>query len=537
MIHFIILIIAIPLFSAFLLPLIGKLNEKLMKFWVGLTLLLTSFLSIFLYKLILEKGTLAYTLGARFPSLTAPQGFPIRIILIGDALSGFLALFFLFIVFLSFLFSLKILDGYHFLDPVRSQNALAEAQRKQALLEISKSLTRKTSNGVDKFYTLYLLLLVGILGFLFTADFFTLFVFYEINSIATTGLIAFFRNKECFKSAFHYLAVFAVGSLFLLFGVGLLYSEYGFLNMAIIAKNIQFSFLDKVALSFIASALILKAGIFPFYFWKPEAYNASPVPAVILSIVSSLSALYVLFRISFDVFGLNIIFGQILILFSLLSIFAGVFLALRENNLKRILSYLAISELGYVVLGVSSGFLMSNTESGFKAIEGGLFHMVNDILDVGLLFLIAGIILYISRVRNAFEIRGFARKHPILAGFFLFGVLAISGLPPLNGFASKMMIYESVFHLSPVLTIIAILGSILVLAVLVKIFASIFLGAPSEENRDYQVIPKVVIAIVSIFIILMFSIGLFPKQFVTSFVNPAAKALISQQNYINSVIH
>jgi len=504
MIHFIVLIIAIPLLSAFLLPLIGRLNEKLMKFWAGLTLLLTGFLSIFLYKLILEKGTLAYTLGAKFPSLTAPQGFPVRIILIGDALSGFLALFFLFIAFLTFLFSLKILDGYHFL---------------------------------DKLYTLYLLLLVGVLGFLFTGDFFTLFVFYEINSIATTGLIAFFRNRECFKSAFHYLAVFAVGSLLLLFGVGLLYSEYGFLNMAVIGKNIQFSFLDKVALSFIASGLLLKAGIFPFYFWKPEAYNASPVPAVILSIVSSLSALYVLFRISFDVFGLNIVFGKILILFSVLSIFAGVFLALKENNLKRILAYLAISELGYVVLGVSSGFLMPNTKPGLKAIEGGLFHMVNDILDVGLLFLIAGIILYISRIRDTFEIRGLARKYPILAGFSLFGVLAISGMPPLNGFASKIMIYESVFHLSPVLTIIAILGSILVLAVLVKIFASIFLGAPNEENRDYQVVPKVVIAVVSILVILMFSIGLFPKQFVTSFVSLAAKALISQQNYINSVIY
>ncbi len=499
--HFIILIIAIPLLGAFLLPLLSKLSKKIRDFWVFLVLASVNVFSFLLYSSIFRGGTFVYSVGAEFPSMTSPQGFPVRIILTADALSGFLALVFIFIASLVLLYSRKILSP---------------------------------SFSLDKFYALYFLLMAGILGFLFTGDFFTLFVFYEISSIATAGLIAFFRDRECFKAAFHYLAVFAVGSLFLLFGVGLLYSEYGFLNMAIIANNLQFSFIDKVALSFIASSLLLKVGVFPFYFWKPEAYKASPISVIILSIISSLSAVYVLFRIAFDVFGANISLGWILILFSVLSIFVGVFLALKENNLKRILAYLAISELGYVVLGISSGMASSNTDFGFKAIQGGLFHMINDVLDIGLLFLIAGVIVYLSKTRDVFKIRGLAHKEPLLSGFFLLGILAVSGMPPLNGFASKIMIYESVFRLNPALAVVGILGSILILAVLVKVFASIFLGKQSE---NCQPVPKLAVAIVSIFAVLMILIGLFPKQFVDSFVNPAAKALINQQVYINNVIH
>ena len=499
--HSIILIIATPLLGAFLLPLISRFGKKATNLWSLLILALTDIFAFLLYGSIVERGTIAYTLGAKFPSLTAPAGFPVRIILVGDALSGFFGLVFLLIASLILIYSLRTLNKY---------------------------------SSLDKFYILYLLLTVGILGFLFTGDFFTLFVFYEINSIATTGLIAFFRNKEGLGAAFHYLAVFAIGSLFLLLGIGLLYSQYGFLNMSAIASGLQFSFLDKIALSFIASALLLKIGAFPFYFWKPEAYKASPVPAIILSVVSSLSAAYVLFRVAFDIFGLNIGFGWSLVLFAVLSIFAGTFLALKEENLKRILAYLAVSELGYVILGISSGFLSPKTNFGLEAIQGGLFHMVNDILDMGLLFLVAGSIIYISKTENIFRIRGIAHSHPTLAGFFLIGMLAISGIPPLNSFASKIMIYESIFRLSPVLTIIGILGSILVLAVLIKTFASIFLGEPTESNRP---VPGIITALIFVFAISMVLIGLFPKQFTASFINPAAKALISRQNYINSVIH
>ena len=507
--NFIILVITIPLLTAFLLPLLKIFSKKLSNFCIGLNLILINIISFFLYKSILENGNIIYSVGASAPSITAPSGFPIRIILTANALSSFLAMFFTIIASLTFFYSLNTLKEYA---------------------------------NLDKFYILYLLLLVGILGFLFVGDFFTLFVFYEISSISTAGLIVFLRNKENFKSTFHYLSIFSIGSLFLLLGIGLLYSQYGFLNMAIISQKIQLSFLDKIALSFIGSALLLKVGVFPFYFWKIEAYKVSPISAIILSILSSLSAIYVMFKIVFDIFGLNIPFIIALTLLSALSILFGNLLALAQKNLKKIIAYLAISELGYIILGISSGFLMQNSKFEFNAIKGGLFHIINDALDIGTLSLIIGVILYIAKIKNSLsynsvslqqnEIRGLAHKYPLLSISFLLVILALSGLPPLNGFASKIIIYESIFHLNPALTIIGVLGSILTLAVLIKIFALIFLGAP---NRDYQPAPKIAMVVIFIFLSFMILIGLFPMQFTNYFINPSVKALISKPGYKNNI--
>jgi multicomponent Na+:H+ antiporter subunit D len=499
----IILIISFLFFGAFTIPLAHKFGAKARNSYIFLILALVGFSAVALYKEIIVKGFFVYAVGAKIPSLVSVQGFPVRIILTADALSGFLALFFVFIAFLVFIYSMQIM---------------------------------KTHFALDKFYALGFLLLAGILGFLFTGDFFTLFVFYEINTIAVAGLSAFSRDKGSLKASFNYLVVFAIGSLFLLLGVGFLYGKYGALNMATIAHNLEFLLLDKVALTFIAAALLLKAGFFPFYFWKPQTYKALPVPAIILSTLSSLAALYVLFKIIFNVLGYNLALGWTLVLFSVFSIFVGVFFALKEKDIKRILAYLAISELGYVVLGILGGIIITNSEFSLLAIKGGLFHMVNDILDITFLFLIIGVIFYISNVKDIFSINGLGRKYPFLAGFFFFGILALAGMPPLNGFASKIMIYESIFYLSPALTIAGIMGSILTLAVLVKIFAIIFLGAPSESFQNYKKVPKGVVLIIIIFALMMLLVGLFPKEFTDSFIANGVDCLIDKQSYINKII-
>jgi multicomponent Na+:H+ antiporter subunit D len=505
----IILTIAVFLLGAFLLPIAGKLGRKTKGGWLGLILIAANIFAFFLYYEVLTKGPMAYRVGAELPFSPSSSGFPFRIVLTGDALSGLLAFVFVLISSLALLFSWK------------NSEFRPKSQEHQY----------SSSTG---FYVWGLLLVAGALGFLLAGDFFTLFVFYEINSIAAAGLISFFGRRKNLKSAFHYLAVFSVGSLFLLFGIGLLYSQYGFLNMAAVAKNLNFSFLDQIALALIMAALALKAGFFPFYFWRPGTYQSSPAPALVLFIVSSASAVYALFRIIFNVFGPSFNLSWVLILFSVLSIFVGAFLALKENNLKRALAYLAVSEVGYIFLGVSSGLSKPEAEFSRQAIEGGLFHLVNDVLDMSLLFLLTGLIIYLGRKENAFEIRGLARHHPWLAGIFLLGVLAVSGLPPLNGFASKMMIYESVFKLNPALSVLGILGSILILAVLVKIFASVFLGF---SLNAYRKTPKTAAAVILILAVSMVLIGLFPKKFIASFINPAAESLILPSVYVGKVIN
>ncbi len=175
----------------------------------------------------------------------------------------------------------------------------------------------------------------------------------------------------------------------------------------------------------------------------------------------------------------------------------------------------------------------SPTGFGFTAISGGLFHILNDTLDLGLLFLIAGAIFYITGRRDL-SIGGLAHSQPTLAVFFLIGMGAVSGLPPFNGFASKLMIYESVYYLNPLLAIIGILGSILMLAIFVKVFSAIFLGIPYD--KELRKIPGSMLAMMGILALSIIFIGLFPNLVLESIITPATKALINPKNYIEAIL-
>ncbi|MCK4492222.1 MAG: hypothetical protein KAU03_06335, partial [Candidatus Altiarchaeales archaeon] len=345
------------------------------------------------------------------------------------------------------------------------------------------------------------------------------------------------HRGEALEAAFKYMVISSVGALMVLFAVGLLYGQYDLLNMAAIADKIQNSFLDKVAVVLLISAFLLKAGSVPVHMWKPDAYGEAPAPVAVLLLTSALVSLYVLFRITFTVFAINsALLGWILAILGILSIFLGVSMALIQNNLKRLIAYSAIAEVGYIILGVGSGLIEFPSLSGFgfTAISGGIFHILNDVLDLGLLFLVAGTIFYLTGKRDLNQLGGLAHTQPTLAIFFLIGMGAVSGLPPFNGFASKLMIYESVYHFNPLLAIIGVLGSILMLAIFVKVFSAIFLGSPYEgELRE---IPGSMLAVMGILALLIIFVGLFPNLVVGSIITPACQALIHPENYIGGVL-
>ena len=505
--HAPILLIAIPLLVAFATPIVGRVNSFLRDFCMIVALVFIEFLAILLSYDVIKNGIRVYTLGARLPGLTSPAGFPIRIILEVDAMNAFISL---------------IVSSI-------------------ALIVVIYCLNFMKHHGVlDKFYTLLLLLLAGMMGLTLTGDFFNLFVFLEVVSISSAALIAFYVHRgEALEAAFKYMVISSVGALMVLFAVGLLYGQYNLLNMAAIANSIQNSFLDKVAMVLLISAFLLKAGSVPVHMWKPDAYGEAPAPVAVLLLTSAMVSLYVLFRITFTVFGLMIntaLLGWILAILGILSIFLGVSMALIQDNLKRLIAYSAIAEVGYIILGVGSGLIEFPSLSGFgfTAISGGVFHILNDVLDLGLLFLVAGAIFYLTGKRDLNQLGGLAHTQPTLAVFFLIGMSAVSGLPPFNGFASKLMIYESVYHFNPLLAIIGILGSILMLAIFVKVFSAIFLGIPYDgELRE---IPKGMLVGMGILAILIIFIGLFPNLIVDNIITPACQALIHPENYIEGVL-
>jgi multicomponent Na+:H+ antiporter subunit D len=523
------LAVAIPLLGAFLTPLVGKISDKLRNIFVVFITALTSVIVLMLSYNVLahtsvklapdlvRNGMQTYVFGAQ--SLTDPV---VRIIFQIDGLNAFV------IIIAAILPLAAVLYSWSFM---------------------------KDETGQDKYYALILLLTAGMLGMMMTGDLFNFFVFLEITSIAAAALIAYrTNNKFSVQAAFKYIVVSTIGALFFLFAVAILYGQYGALNMAVIANNIQYGLLDKIALALIVAALAMKSGIAPMHMWLPEAYGRAPSSVTVVIIGATLGSFYGILRIGFTVYGnylisasnLSITLGWMMVGLAVLTIFIGVLMAVKQNDFKKMIGFVAVAEIGYMLLAfgaaLASIYPDPNTgaavfsPAGITALKGGVFHILNDALDISLLFLVAGAIYYVSKESSLNKLGGLARNMKYTTVFFIIGLIAVSGLPPLNGFASKLMIYQSTYEINPIIAIVAILCSILMLAAFVKAFHAAFLGPKLPKFEKVREVPKSML--ISMFIIagIIIFIGLFPNIVVENIVNPAVAALQNASTYIGGVI-
>jgi multicomponent Na+:H+ antiporter subunit D len=214
-------------------------------------------------------------------------------------------------------------------------------------------------------------------------------------------------------------------------------------------------------------------------------------------------------------------------------------MAIIQIDFKRLIAYAAVAELGFMILAVGTGLTIlsnpeltiANTPFALEAMKGGIFHVLNDALDIGLLFLVAGAIYYATNHTSLNKLGGMARNMKYTTVFFVIGLLAVSGIPPMNGFASKLLIYESTFQLNPILSIIAILASIMLLAIFVKVFYAAFLGPPQKQFATVKEVPRSMLIAMGIIAALIIFIGLFPDYVVNTIVEPAAQALVNNTSY------
>jgi len=511
--HAPVLLIAIPLLGAFAVPLIGKLGRGARDSFVGLIALVTAAVAGLLAASVFGRAGAPglYVLGGHQGfAVPLPSGMsiPIRIILEIDGMSAFMAL----------ITALVTLTGAFF----------------------SFSYWRERSGGT-MFFSLLMLLTAGIFGMELTGDMFNFFVFLEITSIAACGLIGFrVWLKTSQEAGFKVMALYTLSGLFVLLAIGLLYGQYGGLNIAYLASALTGSTIDIVALGLLLTGLAMKAGAVPLHMWAPDAYGEAPAPMSAVLVANSQASLYGLFRILFTLFGVTVsvaALGWILIVLALLTIFVGVTMALIQNDIKRLIAYSAVSQIGYMLLGVGVGLAVSvaKPDFGFVAMQGGIFHMLNDAACIGLLFLGSGVIIRATGTRDLNKMGGLAHSMKWTTVLFMIGAFALAGVPPFNGFASKFLIYEASFKLSPFLAVVAVLSSILLLAVFVKVFQAAFLGAkPAGLPREApmgMMIPMVALALV----VIVF--GLFPGFFVDKIVTPAANALwYGRDAYIGLVL-
>jgi len=504
------LIIALPLLAAFLMPIVDRVSRKARNAFAILILILEEILVLFLAHDVFGGNTHIYTMGASNPLAAVPAqaAVPIRIVLEVDGMGIFMAM-------------------------ISATVCLAAGIYSLAFIEEEK--------GKGKYYTLLLLILVGMLGMELTGDMFNLFVFLEVLTIACTALIAYRSNMgDAVEGAFKFLIISSIAALFVLFAIALLYAQYDLLNMAALAHTITYSNLDKIALVLLVAAFVMKCGSVPMHFWTPDAYSVAPASITAILVAASQASLYALFRVCFTLYGVTLnlsTIGGALIIFGLLSMFVGVTMALPQKDIKRLMAYHAISQTGYMLLGVGVGlYLLAEPEFstyGMKAMEGGIFHIINHAMYKGLLFLTSGAIFYRLKTRNLNEMGGLGHNMKWTSIFFIIGALAIAGIPPFNGFASKLLIYEAAYKVSPILSIIAMLVSILTLASFVKVFHSAFMG---PKIHDVEEVPKSMLAGMAVLTFVIILFGLFPGWVVGNIVHPAAQALADQAAYIQAVV-
>jgi len=502
------LIVAVPLLGAFITPLISRLNDKVRNVFVILTLGLTASLVFLLASDVFTGNIHTYIFGSQ--DLALPV---VRILFEVDAMSAFMAI-------ISVILSLvAVIYSWSFM---------------------------KENTGLDKYYTLILLMTAGMLGMELTGDLFNFFVFLEITSISSAALVAFWTNKaKSVEAGFKYIMISTIGALFILFSIALFYGQYNALNMAMIASAIQYTFLDKIALVLLIAALAMKAGVVPMHMWLPDAYGKAPSSITLILIGATQASLYGVFRVCFTIYGgvinlSSISIGWILVILGIITMLLGVAMAIIQTDFKRLIAFGAVAEIGYILLGIGTGLvIMLNPEmtaTGLAAMKGGIFHIMNDALDIGLLFLVAGAIYYATKETSLNKLGGLARNMKYTTVFFIIGLLAISGMPPMNGFASKLLIYESTYQLNPILSIIAILSSIMLLAVFVKVFHAAFLGPALPKFENVKEVPKSMLIAMGTIATIIIIFGLFPELIVNNIVEPAANALINYGDYVREVI-
>jgi len=396
--HYPALIIIVPLISAFLISAAGWLNKKLC-FPIAVCSLAVSLLaSMGMLKAVLHNGFVQYRLGGWAP----PWGIEYRV----DHLNGLMLVIILLV---------SILNMF-----------------------ATQTLVRQDFSGKEgPFYTLYVLFVTGVTGIVVTGDAFNLYVLLEIASLTGYALIGFGKGKAALSSL-KYLFMGTIGASFYLLGIGYIYLVTGSLNIADIAKllsSLHGSGVVHFAFVFCMVGLFIKMAFFPLHAWLPNAYSHAQSPAA--SLIAPLTTkviIYVMLRVVLYLFTPRYAFAFLniskpVVWLAAIAIVMGSLFALSQKSLKKMLAYIIIAEVGYMVGGLWLG--------NRQGITGSILHMFNDAVMTLCLFLVAGNIIYRAKSDSFEDLQGLFVKMPFTMTAFTAGALSIIGVPPFCGFFSK----------------------------------------------------------------------------------------------------
>lgn len=484
------LIIVVPLFTALLLVLSSGFLSRRFAYGLLVTALSASFFAALVtLGQVLEGGVLHYRLGDWPPSL--------GIELVIDHLNGMV---------------LVLVSGCALLTAIYSR----------------QTAEQDNPDRLNQYYALFSLLVTGLLGMTATGDVFNLYVLLEISALSSYGLLARGRGPA-YYATFKYLVVGTIGACFYLLGVGYLYIKTGTLNMAALSELLaqpaaQESLSIRIGFTLIMIGVWVKMALFPLHAWMPNAYSKAGITtACLIAPLMTKVSVYIMIRLMFSVFSVDYVFTAIpwhdlVSWLAVVAIVVGSLTALAQQDLRKMLAYIIVAEVGYMVGGA---WLANGT-----GLTGVIYHILSDALMTLCLFMAVGAIIYRTGKSTSAAMAGIFARMPVTSAVFVLGGFSIIGIPPTCGFFSKWYLISGGIEAGHWAYVAALLFSSLVNAVIFfRLIEIAYFGdlaahghqaAPARNEAPLtMLLPMVVVAV------LLIVVGLYTGEIVTALVGKA----------------
>ena len=442
------LIVVVPLAAAVIAPLIGYFSKSLVKLLTIMALLAANLSAVAVLIRVLNEGTLNYHFGGWEP--------PWGIEYVFDPLSSIMALLIAFVALIVAIYA----------GPFLIKDA-------------------KFKTGI--FYSLFLLLTVGLLGMVVTGDAFNLYVFLEISSLAGYALIAA-GGKRATVAAFRYLLIGTIGASFYLLGIGFLYAVTGTLNMADLVDRL-IPLMDSraviVAIVMIVIGLGIKMAMFPLHGWQPDAYTYShPAATALIAGVMAKVPAYAALRFFFFVMAASA--GpvhktlQVMGLLAAAGIIIGSIMAIAQKDLRRMLAYSSVAQIGYIIVGLAIGNSL--------ALIGAILHIINHAIMKSCLFMVTGGVKWRTGEHLIDKYRELNKKMPLTMGVLIIAALSMVGLPPTAGFFSKWYLVLGAIEAGMwFYVVIIILSSLLNAVYFFRVLENVYMKKADKEVEDKNI--------------------------------------------------